>query len=143
MPQSLATLRFQSALLTRDRKEAAVDLKGEVTVPTPFPAAQNAFVIRIGDVSATLQPDASGLSITQDATLLVTNTSLAGNGIVTGGTVKFELTLKGEPWLKELQRLGAIKGVTVSPTCNVPVSLQVGQAQHSASVKLEAAPESP
>ena len=67
--------------------------------------------------------------------VLVTNTNLAGNGIVTGGTMRFELTLRGDSWLQELKRLGVLQGNRI--TTDLPVFLQLGKAHHSTTVKLE------
>ncbi len=138
MPQSLLTLRFSSAQLapnTQDPTKSEIDLKGEVTVAEPFPAAQNQFVIQIGNKSVTLKPDASGLSVVPDAMLLVTNTSRNGNGIVTGGTMNFELTLSGASWFHELEKLGALKDGKVAG--EVKLSLRLGEARHSALVNLQ------
>ena len=142
MPQALATLRIQSAQLSLHKDDPAsseVNLVGQVTVPDPFLTAQNAFTIHVGGKSATLRPDASGLSVSPDAILLVKNTSLRGNGALRGGTLSFELTLRGNAWLDELRRLKALDENGPITNASFPVSLEVGPARHTASAVLEAA----
>ena len=143
MPQALATLRVRKAQLStrpEDPAAAEVDLEGQVTVPDPFLTAQNAFVVKVGDKTATMHPDASGLSVSPDAILLVKNTSQQGNGALRGGTLEFELTLRGPGWAEELRKLKAIDGNN-APAAGVsfPISLEVGPAKHAASATLEAA----
>jgi hypothetical protein len=114
-----------------------IELKGEVTVPDPFPAAQTPFLVQLGGKSLQLKPDANGLCVDKEAVLLLTNTSLSGNGIVRGGTARFELTLKGAEWVKEMQK-------TMKPSAPggsdeslaFPLALKVGEAQHRAMVQL-------
>ncbi len=53
-----------------------------------------------------------------------------GTGNIQGGTLKFELTLKGASWLAELQKLGMLHGATLEPKSELPVALQVGAAKH-------------
>ena len=79
------------------------------------------------------------LSVTPDAILLVKNTSLQGNGALRGGTLSFELTLRGNPWLEELRKLKALSGNEPVANASFPVSLEVGPAKHSASAALEIA----
>ena len=142
MPQALATLRLQPAQLSLHPDDPAateVNFVGQVTVPDPFPTASNAFTVQVGGKSATLHPDASGLAISPDAILLVKNTVPTGNGVLRGGTLEFELTLKGDAWLDELRRLGALKETAPVAGASFPVKLQVGSAQHETSVTLETA----
>ncbi len=142
MPQALATLRVQSAQLSFHKDDPAaseVNLVGQVTVPDPFLAAQNAFTIQVGDRKATLHPDASGLSVSPDAILLVKNTSQQGNGALRGGTLSFELTLRGNAWLDELRRLKVLADDAPAANATFPVTLQVGPASHVANAVLEAA----
>jgi hypothetical protein len=139
MPQSLVTLHLASArLLPQHGKgpSSGIELKGEVTAPDPFPAAQTPFLVQLGGKSIRLQPDANGLCVDKNAVLLITNTSLSGNGIVRGGTVRFELTLKGNEWVSEMRK--AMKGQR-SASNGVPafpLSLLVGDALHYAVVQL-------
>jgi hypothetical protein len=102
MPQSLVTLRIQSAELALNKEDTAggeLNLVGQVTVPTPFPVAQRAFSMQLGSKTITLQPDASGICSLPEGILLVKN--ISSFGVVTGGTLSFELTLKGQGWRKK------------------------------------------
>jgi FtsP/CotA-like multicopper oxidase with cupredoxin domain len=135
MPQSLATLRFQSAEVSNDHSDpaaSAIDLEGQVTVPDPCPLLQNAFSLKIGSKTVTLQPDVSGICAAPEGILLVKNTN--SSGVVTGGRLDFELTLKGSEWLEELRKLGALKDNGDNKA--VPVAFQVGSAHHSASINV-------
>ncbi len=122
-----------------DPAATEINLVGQVTVPDPFPTAQNAFTVEVGGKNATLHPDASGLSVSPEAILLVKNIVPSGNGVLRGGTLEFELTLKGSAWLDELRRVGALRETTPVTHAEFPVKLQVGTAQHSAPVTLEVA----
>ena len=140
MPQSLVTLHLTSARLLQQHGKtpnSGIELKGEVTAPDPFPAAQTPFLVQLGGKSIKLQPDANGLCVNQSGVILITNTSLSGNGIVRGGTVKFELTLKGDDWIGEMRK--AIKGQRSASNgvSTFPLSLLVGDAQHTAVVQLK------
>lgn len=142
MPQALATLRVQSAQISLHKDDPAaaeINLVGQVTVPDPFLTAQNAFTVQVGDRKAILHPDASGLSVSPDAILLVKNTSLRGNGALRGGMLSFELTLRGSAWLDELRRLKVLNENVPVANASFPISLEVGPAKHSASTILESA----
>ena len=143
MPQATATLRIQSRATIRargrTRRRPEVNLVGQVTVPDPFPTALNVFTVALGGKTATLHPDASGLSVTPDAILLVKNTSLQGNGALRGGTLAFELTLRGAAWIEELRKLKVLGGDVPAAGASFPITLEVGPARHTASAMLEAA----
>lgn len=140
MPQSLNTLRIQSAELSLDKSNAAageIDLAGQVTVPTPFPVTRNAFSIKIGDKTLTLQPDASGICSSPEGLLLIKN--ISSYGVVTGGTMNFELTLKGASWLNELRQQHLLQKNSLVSNATVPLSLFLGTARHSGSALLKVA----
>ncbi len=139
MPQSLSTLIILRAeLMPADKaNEDEINLIGQVTVPHPFPVARNAFTISIGKKSITLLPDSSGVCVIPEGVLLVKNAS--ATGIVTGGTLNFELTLKGSAWMAELKRLKQVPSNASAAGANLPLSLQVGEAHHSTSAALKLA----
>jgi len=139
MPQALQTLRIDSAAVSTVRNE--IELDGQVTVPDPFPIARNKFTVKIGGQTITLQPDGTGLSVLPEGILLVKNVAPYGNGNIQGGTLKFELTLKGASWLAELQKLGMLNGATLQAKSELPISLQVGAAKHSATAAVKIAGE--
>ena len=135
MPQSLNTLRLQSALLSSGAPGSTggeIQIVGEVTVPSPFIARKNAFVVQVGAKSVTLQPDTSGLCVSPEAVLLIKN--ISSIGVVTGGTLNFELTLKGDAWMDALRKASGSPHGDTTPTggMTLPVTLLVGGARHSA-----------
>jgi hypothetical protein len=71
--------------------------------------------------------------------LLVKNISPYGNGNVSGGTLEFELTLKGSGWLDELRRLGVMHRDSLAHDASLRMNMQAGTAHHSTSVKLKIA----
>jgi FtsP/CotA-like multicopper oxidase with cupredoxin domain len=142
MRESEKTLRWQLAEVGLPKGAACeVNLTGQVTVPDPFPLAKQSFVVHLGGKSAEFQPDASGISVTHDGMLLVKNGSLLGNGNVIGGTMNFELTLKGADWRHELESLHLLKNGSLVAKALAPVELEVGGAHHAASAKLSVAAE--
>ena len=140
MPQSLATLRIGTAELALDKSKpesSEVDLTGQVTAPDPFPLLKNSFTIQIGSKSVTLQPDKSGLCVGPEAILLVKNGGAPG--IVTGGTVQFELTLKGQGWIDALREQHLLDKNSLAPHPVLNISMLVGGAHHVASPVLKLA----
>lgn len=140
MPQSLQTLRFQDAELVLKKNDPGateIDLSGQVTVPDPFPLALNAFSLQIGSKTLAMHPDRSGLCVSPEGVLLVKNASSIG--VVTGGTLKFDLTLKGAAWRDELKNLNILTRDTLAPDASLHVELQLGNAQHIAAASLKAA----
>lgn len=140
MPQSLATLRIKDAELTLDKTNAdatEVNIVGQVTAPDPCPLARNGFTVQIGTKTITLQPDTSGLCVASEGILLVKNAS--SYGVVKGGIVNFELTLKGAKWLEELNGLHLLHQDNLIPHSAMHISLQVGKAHHTATFPLKLA----
>lgn len=142
MPQSLQTLRFQDAEYSPANagdQAGDVFLEGQVTIPDPFPVSKNGFVLRLGSKSALFSPDKSGIAVTPDGILLVKNLSTFGNGNVIGGSLNFELTLKGAAWAGVLKQLGLVENGALVPGKAARVVMTVGRARHVASVSLKAA----
>jgi len=140
MPQSLNTLRIHSAELALDKGTSGageIDLDGQVTVPVPFPVARNAFSIQIGGKALTFQPDASGICSMPEGLLLIKN--ISSYGVVTGGTLNFEITLKGASWLAELRQQHLLQKNSLALNTTIPLSLLVGGAHHTASTILKIA----
>jgi hypothetical protein len=139
MPQMLQTLRIQNAELTMDGDghggPGEIELDGKVTVPDPFPVARRPFSVKIGDKTLTLQPDKSGLCASPEGVLLVKNAT--SFGIVRGGTLEFELTLKGDGWMETLRREHVI--VEKGAGGELQVDLRVGDAHHTAMAPLKLA----
>lgn len=143
LPAAEQTLRFQTAELSLppgNPDACELELTGQVSVPDPYPTAGQTFTVRVGGRSVAFQPDASGISAMPDGLLVIKNTSLHGNGIVAGGTLHFEITLKGKSWLAELEHLHLVENGAPMPRPSLPISLQVGAAHHSAAVLLKSQP---
>jgi hypothetical protein len=138
MPQALATLRLQSAELSLDLSDAGgsqITLEGQVTVPETLSIRRTAFSVKVGEKTLAFQPDASGLCAEPEGSLLVKN--ISSIGMVTGGRLDFEITLKGQAWLKELERQRLLVENTLTDHAALPVTLTVGNALHSASAALK------
>ena len=142
MPQSARTLRIQTAEVvlskTADRS-SEINLTGQVTIPDPFSLAGKEFKMQLGQKTAVLLTDASGVSVTPEAILLVKNTSLTGNGNVIGGTLNFELVLKGEGWVAELRQLKLLREDKLIPDASVTCTLKLGSALHETTLVLKSA----
>ena len=143
MKQSEQTLRIQNAELALDGAASEIDLEGRVTVPDPFPVARNEFAVQVGGKTIAFRPDSSGLCVVPEGMLLLKNVPPYGNGNVTGGTLNFELMLKGAGWPDELQKLGTLKNGALVPDASLSLNMQVGNARHSASAALKIAPPVP
>ncbi|MGC3990475.1 MAG: multicopper oxidase domain-containing protein [Chthoniobacteraceae bacterium] len=144
MPQALQTLHFQNSSLALDKKDPAASqifLDGQVSVPNPFPVARQVFTIQLGSKKIALQPDASGIAGSPDGMLLVKNIVINGNGVVRGGMLKFEITLKGGSWLKELQTARILDHNQLAHGNELPIAMTVSGAEHHAAVSLTAATE--
>jgi hypothetical protein len=135
----------QQSLLVR-RAEAAVDpqpgaaqpcelrLQGTITVFDAFSVFTQPVQVRIGDTAVTFKPDRKGQASVADNRWQVKNASQFG--VVYGGLMEFEMELSGADWAGELQKLGLEPGATSARTLNVPMTLQVGVAQHAATVEV-------
>lgn len=141
MPEAAQTLRFQSAELSPapgGTGEPELNLSGQVTVPDPFPIAGQEFTVEIGALNVAFKPDASGICSTPGGLLLVKNTSLLGNGNVAGGTLEFDVTLKGRAVVEELQRQHLLEAGAPVPKALLHVGMGVGRGQHAAEAELKA-----
>ena len=137
------TLHLEDAELTLNPgspETAEVYLRGEVTVPTPFPVALAPFEVRIGRKSITFRPDGSGLAAAPEGLLLVKNASGYGNGNVIGGRLDFEVTLKGASWLAQLREMHLLDRDRPVAGAKLPVDLLVGKANHSTAAPLTLQP---
>ena len=50
--------------------------------------------------------------------------------------MEFEADLKGNDWAAELQKLGLTNGGSLASTVSVPLTLQVGNARHTATAQI-------
>jgi hypothetical protein len=112
-----------------------------VTVPDPYPIVGKPFAVQIGAHKVEFHPDASGISVSDEGMLVVKNTSLFGNGAVTGGTLNFDLTLKGAAVRGELEQAHVIEKDTLTSKPNVRLELTVGTAHHTGAADLKLLPQ--
>jgi FtsP/CotA-like multicopper oxidase with cupredoxin domain len=140
LPPAAAALRLQSAELSLDLSAAGqseVKLTGQVTVPEILAAPRTPFTVRVGEQTLLFQPDASGLSVIPQGSLRIKN--ISSGGVVTGGRLDFEVTLKGDSWLRELERQHLLRENTLTTNATLPVSLTVADTLHTASCVLKLA----
>ena len=140
MPQSLSTLRLEGAELTLDPAnpgQSEIFVTGRVTVPDPLPVARCPMGVKLGDKTVVLNSDRSGICSAQNTTLLVKN--ITSYGVVKGGEMHFELSLRGAEWVDELRKLEALKGEQLGKDVVVKVTLQMGQAVHESTCALKMA----
>ncbi len=141
MPQMLQTLRIQNAELTMehdgDAGSGEIDLDGKVTVPDPFAVARQPFSVTIGGQTMTLQPDKTGLCTSPDGMLLVKNAT--SFGVVRGGTLDFQLTLKGKQWIDTLKHQHVLDDNGAATGTRIQVEVQLGDAHHTAAAPLKLA----
>ena len=142
MPQSARTLRIQTAEVVLSKTadlSSEINLTGQVTIPDPFSLSGKEFKMQLGRKTAVLRTDASGVSVTPEAILLVKNTALSGNGNVVGGTLNFELVLKGDGWVEELRQLKLLREDKLIPDASMKCTLKLGSAQHGTTMVLKSA----
>jgi len=90
--------------------------------------------VQIGGTSVVFKPDRRGTATATGGAWRVKNASQFG--VVYGGMMEFEADLKGNDWATELQKLGLTSVGTAAPTLSVPVTLQVGNARHTATAQI-------
>jgi hypothetical protein len=152
LPAAAQTLRLQNAEVslsspspTTSGKPDTTDtfelnFTGQVTVPDPYPIAGKPFAVQIGGINGhkiEFHPDASGISVSDEGMLVVKNASLFGNGAVTGGTLKFDLTLKGATVRQELEQAHVIEKDTLTAKPTLHLNLTVGTAHHTGAAELK------
>ena len=137
LPQAEQSLKISEATATLGNAPNApqtfeLKLRGGVSVYEAFSVFAEKFEVRIGGKSAIFQPDERGIAETPDGFLRVNN---AGQyGVLYGGLLNFELTLKGQGWLAELKKLGLVPPKSTSNA--VPITLKIGRATHTANISI-------
>lgn len=144
LPAAAQTLQFQSAevsLAPGNPEAFELNFSGQVTVPDPYPIAGKPFAVQIGAHKVEFRPDASGISVSDEGMLVIKNTSLFGNGAVTGGTLNFDLTLKGTAVREELEHVHLIEKDILIPKPTLHLDLTVGSAHHTGATDLKRLPQ--
>ncbi len=101
---------------------------------------RKAFIVQIGTRKIEFRPDGSGISAGSEGLLVVKNSSLYGNGTVTGGTLNFDLTLKGSAVRKELEQANLIKQGALAAHPQLHLDFTVGPAHHAGAADLKLLP---
>ncbi len=118
----------QSLRLTRVEIVQAHELQiaGISTVFDAFSVFNQAVSLELGGKTLSFQPDRSGFASTEECTLQIRNVNRYG--IVHGGLLEFEITLKGKDWQSQITPL--------KPGRPLPLKLQIGEARHTATAIL-------
>jgi Multicopper oxidase len=138
--QAQQSLTISSAVAVTNRAsggatEFQLRLAGTVSVYEAFSVFGDTIRIQLGDKSVAFKPDPSGNAIAPEASFRATNANAFG--VVYGGRMEFEATLKGEDWLRELQRLGFQQGGSRRST-ETPLTIEIGRARHTATARVTA-----
>jgi manganese oxidase len=110
-----------------------LDLEGKVTVPQAFSAFIIPVRIEIGGRAVEFKPDRSGKATNGLDSFRVKNAS--GYGVVYGGEMEFEATLRNAAWLAEVQKVS--KG---GKPISLPLSMRVGKAEHKTTAGVSLVP---
>ena len=137
--QSADSLKIKRAEVQFDpsikgAKNCEIKLTGVVSVFDAFSVFTQVNQIQIGKTSVQFKPDRKGAAKTETVTFQATN---AGQfGVVYGGLMEFELTLRGTDWLSELRTLGLKDDSAAGSALGVPITLRVGAATHAGTAQL-------
>jgi manganese oxidase len=110
-----------------------LEMEGKVTVPQAFSAFITPVRIQIGEKGVEFKPDRSGKATNGLDSFRIKNVS--GYGVVYGGEMEFEATLRDAAWLAEVQK--ANKG---GGPISLPLSLRVGKAEHKTTARATSGP---
>ena len=134
LPEEMRDLRLEPAALSLGGTAAEIDLAGAVAVPENYAIEGQPITIAIGKKSLTLKPDQTGLCRAPEGTLLIKNSDSLG--LVRGGALEFDLTLRGSGWVDELSREGTLVNKVPAKGGQLKLDLQVGNVPHSISTAL-------
>ena len=135
LPQARESLRVTRARAMISGGRGEIQIEGVVTVHQAFSAFVPVFELQVGDATAQFQLTRQGSARNTNGTFRAKNAN--PYGVVYGGALEFEAALSGPQWAEQLVRRGAGPG---GGDLQVPVSLQVGKAKHSASALIEVKP---
>jgi FtsP/CotA-like multicopper oxidase with cupredoxin domain len=120
--QARTSLQIERATL--NSQSSNLNLAGRVTVPQAFSAFIIPVTLQIGENSVVFKPDRSGKATVGADSFQVKNASSLG--VVYGGHLEFETTLREQAWRAELQKFGNA----------VPITLRIGKAEHKTTIQL-------
>jgi len=113
--------------------EGEIKLEGIVTVFDAFSVFNQSIALRMMDQTVTFTPNRRGRATKDGAELWIRNASEFG--VVYGGQMEFEITLRGGDWRSRLVKQGFKAGN--EQALSVPVKLQVGNASHDGTAALQ------
>jgi manganese oxidase len=138
LSQAQKSLRIKRAEIVSAAPPAAdsceLRLEGSVTVFQAFSVFAQPIVVQLGDKSAAFAFDRQGVATTADGTFRIKNGGKFG--VVYGGLLEFEATLKGTGWLNALQKLGLSKTDSGAKTLPATLTMNVGPARHTAETQI-------
>jgi hypothetical protein len=138
LPRAEQSLQIRRAEATLDfsantAQPCELKLTGAVTVFQAFSVFTQPVQLQIGDASVSFKPDRKGMAASGQNSWAVKN---AGQfGVVYGGTMEFETTLSGAEWLRALTKAGLTP--TSGSELSVPMTLQVGNAKHVGTARMQ------
>jgi hypothetical protein len=134
MGKSLASLEIRTVeqLPATSNQPPQIRLAGSVTVYEAFSVFGQPIRIQLGRKAITFNPNQKGVANLKDASFRVL--SEQNYGVVYGGLLDFEITLRGSDWFAEIKNAVDSK----SPAdAVIPFDLTVGNAKHSATLLLD------
>lgn len=139
LPVAAQSLRIQRAEAAVDLTPGAANpceirLHGTVTVFEAFSIFVHQLEFHLGKTSVAFRPAANGRAVADTGSLRITNGGKFG--VVYGGLMEFEATLRGQAWLDALKELGAVQSKGLLPETSVPLRVKVGSAEHAASIRI-------
>jgi hypothetical protein len=127
--QSLQINRAEAVFSSINEVETfQLRLEGAVTVYEGFSLFVEPVRIQVGEKTVTFKPDFRGVANTPEGSFSAKNSNQ--NGVVYGGLMRFEATLRGPEWVQELRKLGLTTGIARRQPVSTQLKLQLGRAQH-------------
>jgi len=136
MAQNLASLQIRTAeqIPAASNRPPELRLAGTVTVYEAFSVFGQPIRIQLGNKIAMLTPNERGVANSKEATFRVL--SEHKYGVVYGGLLDFEVSLRGPDWLAEVKKATGAKSNSSS---QIPASIEVsiGNIRHSAAIPVD------
>jgi hypothetical protein len=137
--QAERSLQVKRAEAVLDFSQGAVApcefrLEGSVTVFQAFSVFTQPVRIQLGETAVNFKPDRRGIATAAGGSFRVTNAS--EHGVVYGGLMEFEATLRGTEWLTELKKLG-LEGDSARKERVVSLTVEIGRARHTATASID------
>jgi len=138
-------LRQAEQSLQVKRAEAVLDLAPGASAPCEFKLVCSVTVfqafsvftqpvrIQLGETAVNFKPDRRGIADVSGGSFRVTNASQ--QGVVYGGLMEFEATLRGAVWLAELRKLG-LGSDAARKEHVVSLTIDIGKARHTATAPI-------